>query len=165
MKTLESLLKSRSCWNATHYLLTALVFFLDLTPVLSASASPMKLEVFTTQDRPVTNRMQTQAMSPGSVTLEVYWIDALARVKATLSKKLPNDPDVAKAEALRRIEQLSQAHIDEVQRAAVGLSKATQYGLDRYPALVFNGEAVIYGVTDVGEALRHYQGWREMQAQ
>jgi len=33
--------------------------------------------------------------------------------------------------------------------------------VDRYPAIVFDGQAVVYGVTDVETALAHYQKWRQ----
>ena len=49
---------------------------------------------------------------------------------------------------------------DAAQRAASGLLKAAEYGIDRYPAVVFDGDAVVYGVTDLDEALRHYREWQ-----
>ena len=52
-----------------------------------------------------------------------------------------------------------------MQHAAMGLAKAMQYGVDRYPAIVFNGEVAIYGVTDIGEALDRYRLWREGRKQ
>ena len=33
-----------------------------------------------------------------------------------------------------------------------------QYGIDRYPAVVFDGEAVVYGVTDLTVALEPVSG-------
>ena len=45
--------------------------------------------------------------------------------------------------------------------AATGLAKALQYGVERYPAVVFDGEVAIYGVTDIREVLQRYQQWRE----
>jgi integrating conjugative element protein (TIGR03757 family) len=45
-----------------------------------------------------------------------------------------------------------------------GLVKAQQYRLDRLPAIVFdNGQAVVYGVTDLEAALSHYRQWRRAQ--
>ena len=48
--------------------------------------------------------------------------------------------------------------------AALGLAKAVQYGVDHYPAIVFNGTAVVYGVTDLVEAVQRYDTWHEAQA-
>ena len=47
-----------------------------------------------------------------------------------------------------------------MQRAAMGLAKAVQYGVDRYPAIVFDGQMVVYGVTDLEAALQYYRAWR-----
>ena len=40
-----------------------------------------------------------------------------------------------------------------------------QYRLDRYPAIVFNGQAVVYGVTDVEDAFHRYRRWQEASGQ
>jgi integrating conjugative element protein (TIGR03757 family) len=50
--------------------------------------------------------------------------------------------------------------LDALQRAASGLLKAAEYGIDRYPAVVFDGHAVVYGVTDLYDAVRHFETWR-----
>jgi integrating conjugative element protein (TIGR03757 family) len=47
-----------------------------------------------------------------------------------------------------------------MQRSSIGLAKAMQYGINRYPAIVFDGQAVVYGVTDLNAARAHYQTWR-----
>jgi hypothetical protein len=41
-----------------------------------------------------------------------------------------------------------------------GLVQAMQYGIDRYPAIVFDGKAVVYGITDVRAATQRYQQWQ-----
>ena len=43
----------------------------------------------------------------------------------------------------------------------MGLTKALQYGVDRTPAIVINGSAVIYGVTNLVDAVHRYEAWRE----
>jgi len=48
--------------------------------------------------------------------------------------------------------------------AAIGLAKAMQYGVDRYPAIVVNGTAVVYGVTDLVDAAARYETWRRGQS-
>ena len=39
------------------------------------------------------------------------------------------------------------------------LTAARRYGIDRYPAIVFDARAVIYGETDLRQALRRYARW------
>jgi integrating conjugative element protein (TIGR03757 family) len=45
-----------------------------------------------------------------------------------------------------------------------GLVQAMQYGIDRYPAIVFDGKAVVYGITDVRAATQRYQQWQAGEA-
>ena len=35
------------------------------------------------------------------------------------------------------------------------------YGIDRTPAIVFDRQAVIYGVTELDDAIEQYTQWRE----
>jgi len=118
-------------------------------------------EVFTTSERPVTGagdeRLQT-------ATLMTYHVDGLERFDSRLSEGLPADPKAAKAEALRRVQQLDDARMTLAKNAAIGLAKAVQYGVDRYPAVVFDGQVVVYGLTDLVEALDRYDAWQREQA-
>ncbi|WP_268745429.1 TIGR03757 family integrating conjugative element protein [Methylomarinum vadi] len=73
---------------------------------------------------------------------------------------MPADPAQSKRIALDRIQHMDDQSKTKMQMAAQGLAKAMQYGVDRYPAIVFDGQAVVYGVTDVQSALAHYRVWR-----
>lgn len=118
------------------------------------------IEVFTTSDQPVVGaeheRLRTAAIT-------TYAVDGLERFESGLSEGLPADPDAARAEALRRIQHLDDARMVPAKNAAYGLAKAVQYGVDRYPAIVFDGRAVVYGVKDLVEALNHYEAWQREQ--
>jgi integrating conjugative element protein (TIGR03757 family) len=37
---------------------------------------------------------------------------------------------------------------------------ALHYGVDRIPAIVIDGTAVVYGVTDLVDAVQRYDAWR-----
>ena len=95
------------------------------------------------------------------IELQIYQLDGIQRFEAKLSSNLPTDPDRSKQIAVQRIQQLDEQTMAAVQNAAVGLAKAMQYGIDRYPAIVFDGKAVVYGLTDLNSALDHYRTWRE----
>ena len=73
---------------------------------------------------------------------------------------ITTNPDQSKQIALQRIQQLDEREMPAIQDAAVGLAKAMQTGVDRTPAILFDGEAVVYGLTDLGVALDHYRTWR-----
>lgn len=91
------------------------------------------------------------------MAVEVYAIDGLDKLAANLSDQLPTEPNVARRTAMARLGRVDPGQVEAAQRAASGLLKAAEYGIDRYPAVVFDGHAVVYGVTDLDEALRRFE--------
>ena len=122
---------------------------------------PLSLEVFTTATLPIGGKDDRRLQG---VTISIYAVDGLEQFETILSQGLPADAETAKAQALRRIDELNEARIGLAKDAAIGLAKAVQYGIDRYPAIVFNGTAVVYGVTDLVVAVARYDVWRKDQA-
>jgi len=130
------------------------------------AATPQVIEVFTTTVLPVTGEAAINRQPDyREIELHVYELDGIQRIEAKLSKGLTADPEQSKRVVLQRFQQLHEEDRAQMQRAAMGLAKAMQYGIDRYPAIVFDGEVVVYGVTDIREALHRYQQWREGRKQ
>lgn len=123
------------------------------------AAEAMHLQVFAATEDRVDSRTP-----PPEATVTVYRIDGLAELESVLSEALPIDVEAAQAEAARRIGRLDDARMAAARDAAMGLAKARQYGLDRYPAIVVNGRAVLYGVTDLADAAQRYDAWREARS-
>jgi len=120
------------------------------------------VEVFTTTDLPVTGESAiTSEAAHAKTEFQVYELDGIQRIETKLSDGLTADPEQSKQVVLQRFQQLHEEDRARMQRAAMGLAKAMQYGINRYPAIVFDGEVAIYGVTDIGDALQRYQEWRE----
>lgn len=119
------------------------------------------IEVFTTSEQSVGGADHERFRS---ATVTTYAFDGLERFESRLSEGLPADAKAAKAEALRRVQQLEDVHLTPAKNAAIGLAKAVQYGVDRYPAIVFDQRAVVYGMTDLAEALDRYDAWQREQA-
>ncbi len=148
-----------ACWGALVLAILAgnVVQAAELTVAI-----PQAIEVFTSSELPITGKV---AINPDSVRpktdLHIYELDGIQRIEARLSKGLTADPEQAKRVVLQRIQKLNDTTRTQMQRTAIGLAKAVQYGIDRYPAIVFDGEVVIYGMTDIRVALRQYQQWRE----
>ncbi len=123
---------------------------------------PYLVEIFTTAELPVSGEVAIDRQPDYRESeLHVYELDGIQRIEARLSKGLTADPEQSKRIVLQRIQQLDEAGRTQMQHAAMGLAKAMQYGIDRYPAIVFDGEVVIYGVANIREALHRYQQWRE----
>ncbi|MCG7977147.1 MAG: TIGR03757 family integrating conjugative element protein [gamma proteobacterium symbiont of Clathrolucina costata] len=122
---------------------------------------PYLVEVFTTTDVPIAGEagINRQALR-GEKEFHDYELDGIRRTEEKLSEGLPADPEQSKRVVLQRFQQLSEEDRTRMQRAATGLAKVMQYGVDRYPAIVFEGQAVVYGVTDVQTAITHYRAWR-----
>lgn len=88
----------------------------------------------------------------------VYLLDGLERVDTELSAGLPTNERDAQAMVRQRIQAIG-AHslADRTKSAAEGIVRAALYGIDRIPAVVVNGESVIYGVTDIDVARAIFQ--------
>lgn len=144
-----------------HALFELMLFVLMIigTPVWAGDV--LTIEVFTTSERAVSGADHERFRS---ATVTTYAVDRLDRFQSALSEGLPADPKAAKAEALRRVQQLDDARMAPAKNAAIGLAKAVQYGVDRYPAIVFDGRAIVYGVTDLVEALDRYDAWQREQS-
>lgn len=115
------------------------------------------IEVFTTTDRPVSN---AEHAALRDIPVTVYQVDGIAHFESTLSAYLPLDAEAAQTEALDRISRLGEADMTSVRQAAEGLVRALHYGVDRTPAIVLDGRAVIYGITDLVDALDRFEGWQ-----
>jgi len=127
-----------------------------------AGGVPRLIEVFTATGLPVIHDISSaQLLRTAKVVLQFYDLDGIQRLEVRLSVSLTADPEQSKRVVLRRFQQLLEEDRIRMQRAAKGLAKAMQYGIDRYPAIVFDGETAIYGVTNINEALSRYQTWRE----
>jgi len=113
-----------------------------------AWAGDPAVEIFTDRAHPLTN---IEAL-PGAT---IYRIDRLVRMQEKLSDSLPADEKEAARIAKQRSMNIDR---DAVTQAAQGLVLAhLKYQLDRYPAIVFAGQSVIYGVTDLALAKRLYE--------
>lgn len=94
--------------------------------------------------------------------VKVYNLDAPKQLFATFSQNLPANQVAAKRALEQRIQQYGRQALQQPLVAAYqGLSLSIQYQISRYPAVVFDqGRAVIYGVTDLEQALGLYRQWQ-----
>lgn len=124
-------------------------------------AERSRIEVFTSADHPPTGVPAVTA-GPGSdaPAVEVYLLDGIRHIEAVLSTGLFADPQRSADRVLGQVKQLGGADRERIEQAAVGLVRASHYGITRYPAVVFDARAVVYGLTDLDAAWRHYRAWR-----
>lgn len=131
---------------------------LSLFPARAEIDAVPRIEVFTCAETPVTG-LQALAAGAGHEGIEVHIhaLDGLQALEAKFSENLARDPAQARRQALEQISRLNETDRARLQRTAAGLARAVHYGIDRYPAMVFDGQSVVYGLTDLEAALAHYR--------
>ena len=101
----------------------------------------------------------TQVDALAGVDVIHYDLSAPARVKKQLAPKLPADEKIALVQAKAFFETAEgKAYKIAMRDAYRGRQKMMQYQLSKLPAIVFeSGTYVIYGTTDVAQAMRLYR--------
>ncbi len=94
------------------------------------------------------------------VSYSILNLDAVSQVERQLSNNLPADEAQAKAILDDRIARIGKSQLEEDIRAAyLPLASMMTYGFDRYPVILFDQQAVVYGVTDIPQAYDQYMDW------
>ncbi|EPC00620.1 hypothetical protein L861_06680 [Litchfieldella anticariensis FP35 = DSM 16096] len=117
-------------------------------------ADPPTVEVFTVAGMPVINA------EPSTVVIE---LDAPARLDAEISQGLPSEP--SEAERVMRERMRSPEWADSVLRygdLSTGLARAWVLGVEKVPAVVMDGQHVVYGEPDVRKAVAAIEQARTM---
>ena len=141
--------------------LFTLLFF--LSHVIQAeklvAMTPTSIEIFTTIDQPI-SAIDTFVAKHPEIEVRIHKLDAIIQLEGKLSQGLSADPDKAKRLVLRKLQQLSKGTRSQLEHSARSLARAVQYGVEKYPAIVFDGELVVYGLSDLSAALTHYRLWQ-----
>ena len=97
--------------------------------------------------------------------VNVHNLDDGKRLVAEIGKHLPKNQDAAKKVIEKRFKKMGDAAVkQQFMQAYHGVILSTQYGLTRYPAVVFEqGQSVIYGVTNLNQAVKLYRLWQRQQ--
>ena len=99
-------------------------------------------------------------LSGVTVPHQLFNLDAVDRIEQRLGKNLPADEDKALALMKQRIAAVGQNQLNkELREAYQALILSMKYGLDRYPAVVFDQQVIVYGVTDLYAATKRYRHW------
>ncbi len=119
----------------------------------------LTLEVIT--DQPDSIRSVTQLRQQG-ITVTIHDLSAAERMEQQLAQGLSGTSEQARAQLNRRFAQMGRQTVEaQLKQAFQAVIQAVHYQVDRHPAIIVNqGEAVLYGLTDLGTALRIYRQWR-----
>lgn len=135
-----------------------LLIALELVSLTCGAQEPaVHVDLFTDSTHPIAVHA-----APPSVHVNYYDLDAAPRFEAMLSEGLPADPVAAERLARERLQSLDVGRYAAALRTAFrGALLAHSYALVKYPAMVFDGRAVIYGVRDLDDAFARYRSWRD----
>ena len=121
---------------------------------MTASAKPV-IEVITSDRYPVTG---VQSALNQGYAVQIYNLNDGKKLVKRLAGTLPPNQTAAKQKLENTLHNMGQQAVQAAfMKAFKAQQLAAQYGLDRYPAIVFeHGRSVIYGVTDLNAALKRY---------
>jgi len=119
-----------------------------LTSTSNLPPAPVAVEVFTNASIAFTG------LASGT---KVYQLDGLLQLEAELSQGLPGNEAEAMRIAQDRLRRMAPKLQQRAANTSEGLTLAARYGIDRLPAIVINGESVIYGITDIPSAIQMYR--------
>lgn len=153
-------LSKRYC-RVAHYLLALISIVAPVCAIDVAFAeTQIRIELFTTTDLQFIEPIDEEEGAPKNINLQVYELDGIQFTEAELSRNLSAVPAESKQILLQRIQCMDEQTRMHMQHSAIGLARAIQYGIDRYPAIVFDGQTVVYGVTDWKTALSQFKSWQ-----
>ena len=130
-----------------------------------AASWPESITVVTSNKRTFSN-INGISINTGNVQpdIQILNLDTVGNIEQRLSDGLPVDPLQARIMTDQRITQIGRSQLDaELRTAYLPLGTMMAYALDRYPVIIFDREAVIYGVTDLAQAMNRYRLWVEDQ--
>lgn len=121
--------------------------------LLSAGVSAGTV-IYTDSAHPVTGE-------PGP-DVTVILLDSPERLQAQLFGELSADPAQAQQQAQAVIVSAAfQQSQRQLADAYAGVTRAWSLGLEKYPAVVFDDKRVVYGTTDVAQAMQQLSAWQE----
>jgi integrating conjugative element protein (TIGR03757 family) len=126
------------------------------------NSQALTLEVITDQPNQISD---VAPLRQQGITINIYDLTAGDRMANTMSEGLTGPDQHAKQQVQQRIAAIGRKRFEnQLKYAFQAIIQSVAYQLDRHPAVVFNqGEAVVYGVTDLKTALGYYQRWKAIQ--
>lgn len=122
--------------------------------LVSGTTAAAEIWVITDSRHPVTG-----TRAPDRTTV----LDAPQTLEAELSTRLPADPQQAAALAQQRLTQGGQNWQQRLQHAYQSVVDAWSLGITTIPAMVVDRRFVVYGETDLDQALARIEHYREAQ--
>lgn len=144
--------------GARLVIFTSIMGFASTGVQAASTLWPDSILVVTSDKQPVSESATFKSYIPKVTLLN---LDSVSQVESRLSEGLPANEKHATAEFNRRVKAIGKAKLEaELRSAYQAVGAAMVYRLDRYPAIIFDEQVVVYGLTDLPQALEKYRQWR-----
>ena len=132
--------------------------FMSVGIQASSSLWPESVLVVTSDKYPVVTPVAFKSYIP---KVKLLNLDSVYQIETRLSEGLPANEKLATTEFHRRVETIGKAQLEsDLRNAYQAVGAAMAYRLDRCPAIIFDEQVVVYGLTDLSQALEKYRQWR-----
>lgn len=117
---------------------------------LTLNAKAMSIEIFTDEQ----HLIDTTGIN--GIVFQLYSLDQLNDALRNVNQQVQK---LSRAEAKLLVHQWLQKEQDQLKQGILGLTKAQQLNLRYLPAIVFDRRYIIYGQTQLKQAIWEYQQW------
>ena len=139
------------CYKTSSYQVLALLC--GLSAATTAAAPPESVWVFTARELPDVQRLD--------LATEIFVLDTMEKPLQNLSFQNPKNDEVARRQAMAVIRSpKGQAVLAELKTHAQAVAIAWQSGIAKLPAVLMDGNYVVYGEYDVQVAIDRIMRYR-----
>lgn len=128
---------------------------------------PKSIIVITSNQSPVSEPTNLSSYYQGwSPDIKILNLDAVSDLEKRLAKDLPVNEAKAREVLDQRFKLIGKNQLQkDFSNAYQALVLSAKYGIDRYPAVIFDYQTIVYGVTDILAATMFYLEWQKEQAE
>lgn len=124
---------------------------------------PNTMTVITSNDKPVKLENSVRdafALRGIASNFHVYNLDHVEAFETELSRDLPANESLAREMVKQRIATMGQHTLEKnVANAYRGLTTAMHYNIQQFPAVIFDEQYLVLGVSDLSYALEQYRSY------
>lgn len=129
---------------------------------------PQRAVMFHSSSEPESYVRYAQRRLGPNVPLDIYNVDEGAKLMQSWSDSFPKEILKADQQTIdqyvkENIAPLMRENTDILMRSKLGVSIAKMYGVERIPAIVFDGQYLVYGL-QMGEAIKKYQFFKDRES-
>lgn len=117
-------------------------------------AMPITVEVFANSAMHITPAGEARSELPYKI--DVYYVDGLQMLEQSLNQELPQTEPEARQWLAENQARIQREVAPVAIAAANGMALAQHFKIKRLPAIVIDRKAVVYGLTDVTEAVERF---------